>query len=308
MYMNAGTRRLTLGSLLVPSLAWVAQAAEPSGDAQAGNQRRAASQWTLSSDDTELIVRVSHHEALHQQSEESRQNWNWLPVPCEVPLPGPNSITTLTRTDYSPNWAYCGATEARADGHTLTLRFTSAMPHVELKSVWQAYPGPGPVENWVTIENKSGGNVAYGPTIAAARLRIKADHPVHLHRAEKTNVGKGKVYYDPLGRNARITTNSGTIPLIMFDVAATHGMYLGYEWELGGFQVASASDPLDITASAHPLTEKVTRGNHCAIRDSECVLWDLSRRHRRRQQQVQEVVLEPQDHAESLQARGRAMD
>ena len=47
----------------------------------------------------------------------------------------------------------------------------------------------------------------------------------------------------------------------MLDVGSRHGMYLGYEWELGGFQVTSGSDPLDITASAHPLTENVTRGN-----------------------------------------------
>ena len=47
------------------------------------------------------------------------------------------------------------------------------------------------MENWVTIENKSGENVAYGSDIMAARLQIKANKPVKLHRAEKTPVGKG---------------------------------------------------------------------------------------------------------------------
>ena len=69
------------------------------------------------------------------------------------------------------------------------------------------------MENWVTIENKSEKDVIYDPSIVATRLQIKADNAVNLHRAEKTAVGKGKVYYDPLGAEARVTTNSETIPL-----------------------------------------------------------------------------------------------
>ena len=46
----------------------------------------------------------------------------------------------------------------------------------------------------------------------------------------------------------------------MLDVGSKHGMYLGYEWELGGIQVTAGANPLDITASVHPITEKVTRG------------------------------------------------
>ena len=91
----------------------------------------------------------------------------------------------------------------------------------------------------MTIENKSGGSVTYDPSIAGSPLADQSRQTVRLHRAEKTAVGKGKVHYDPLVHNARITTDSGMIPLIMLDVGSTHGMYLGYEWELGGFQVAS---------------------------------------------------------------------
>jgi hypothetical protein len=262
--MNTRVKRLALGSLMVLSLASVAPAVEPSPGMQSGNQRQATSQWTLSTDDTEAIVSVSDNKIFMNSLKNPVQNWNWLPVPSEVPLPGKNSITT-GGTGYCPNWTCRGATEDKNGGYTVTLRFTSTTPNLELKSAWRAHPGPGPVENWVTIENKSGANVTYGPNIVATRLRVKANHAVNLHRAEKTAAGKGKVYYDPLGANAKLTTNSGIIPLIMLDAGSTHGMYLGCEWELGGFQVMSGSDPLDVTASAHPLTEKVTRGNNAVF-------------------------------------------
>ena len=259
--MNTRARRLALGSLIVLSLASGAQAAEPSTDVQPGNQHQAISQWTLSTDDTEVIISVSNNKISMSSLKNPAQNWNWVPVPSEVPLPDKNSIIT-DRTDYSPNWTYCDATEDKSDGYTVTLRFTSTTPNLELKSVWRAHTGPGPVENLVTIENKSGVNVIYGSNIEATHLQIKANNTVNLHRAEKTDAGKGKVYYDPLGANAKITTNRDIIPLIMLDVGSMHGMYLGYEWELGGFQVTSGSNPLDITASIQPITENVTQGNN----------------------------------------------
>lgn len=257
--MNTKIRRLALGLLAVLSLVSGALATEPSADVQPGNPRQTASQWTLSTDDTEVVVSVSNNKISISRLRNPAQNWNWAPVPSEIPLPGKNSIKAGT-TDYSPNWTYRGATKDKA-GHTLTLRFTSATPNLELKSVWRARPGPGPVENWVTIENKSGGNVTYDPSIVATRLQIKADSAVKLHYAEKTDAGKGKVYYDPLGPQARITTQSNVIPLMILDVGSTHGMYLGLEWELGGFQVTAGFDPRDVSASVHPITEKVIRGD-----------------------------------------------
>jgi hypothetical protein len=155
---------------------------------------------------------------------------------------------------------YCEATEDNSKGYTVTLRFISVTRGLELKSLWRAQSGPGPVENWMTIENKSGDPVTYRPDMAAGRLQIRADNSVALHRFEKTGAGKGQVFSDTMGPNAKINTGSHLIPFIMCDVGSSHGIYIGYEWELGGFEVASGSDPLDLTASVHPITENVTQG------------------------------------------------
>ena len=175
--MKTGTRRLTLGSLIVLSLAAGAQAAEPSGDSQSGSRRQTVLQWKLSTDDTEVILSVSDNRIFLASLKNPAQNWNWAPVPCEVPLPDKNSIVT------GRNRRFPALDLLRRDGRQIgwvrvTLRFTSTTPNLELKSVWRAHPGPGPVENWVTIENKSGGDVIYSPKIVAARLQIKADETV----------------------------------------------------------------------------------------------------------------------------------
>ncbi len=226
-----------------------------------GRAHAADARWTLSTDDTCLTVSVSNNKIHVDALENPAQNWNWTPAPSEVPLPGKNSIKIGT-TDCTPNWTYCEATEDKSNGYMLTLRFTSTTPKLELKSIWQAQSGPGPVENWTTIENKSGGDVTYAATIPAARLQIRADHPVDLHRFDKTAVGKGIVHHNAIHPNSTISNNSSLMPYIMLDVASTHGLYIGYEWELGGFTVASGSDPLGITASAYPITENVTQGNN----------------------------------------------
>ena len=43
----------------------------------------------------------------------------------------------------------------RSEGVKLTIVFTCASPAMELRSVWQAYEGPGPVHHSMFIANKS---------------------------------------------------------------------------------------------------------------------------------------------------------
>ena len=211
--------------------------------------------WTLSTDDTELTLAVASNTISLTSLRNPAQKWNWIPTPSQVPMPG-----VQTGKNYQKlNWEFREASEDRTNGHQVTLRFTCADPALELKSVWLAQPGPGPVENGMTIENKSGGDVTFGPGIAAAGVNLVADAAVTLHRADKTAVGQGKVYQDMIGPNAQFNTDTAIIPLIILGVGSTHGAYLGFEWELGGFKVSSQTDPLRMTASVHPITENVTR-------------------------------------------------
>lgn len=214
--------------------------------------------WTLSTDDTELTLKVSGSTSnpITIVSLRSRkQKWNWTPNASPMPMPG-----VQIGADYRQvHWEFRGATEDNKNGCQVTLRFTCADPSLEMKSIWRALSGPGPVENEVSIENKSGGDVTFGPATAAADIKLVADAPVTLLRSDKTSAGEGIVHQDVIGPNARFSTDARVIPLIMLGVGTTHGVYLGFEWEVGGFNVASETDPLQITASVHPITENVTR-------------------------------------------------
>ena len=213
--------------------------------------------WTLATDDTELTLTVEKNAIRLIGLRNPEEKWNWIPAPSPAPMPG-----VQTGKNYQPlNWEFREATEDRTHGRQLTLRFTSANPALELKSVWRALPGPGPVENEVAIENKSGGDITFGPAIAAAEVMLAADAAVTLHRAEKTAVGTGKVFEDVIGPKANFSTDARIIPLVIFAVGPRHGAYLGFEWELGGFKVSSQADPLRITASVQPITENVTRAS-----------------------------------------------
>ncbi|MGA2620039.1 MAG: GH36 C-terminal domain-containing protein, partial [Thermoguttaceae bacterium] len=130
-----------------------------------------------------------------------------------------------------------------------------------LKSFWRAEKGPGPVENWTTIENKSGAEVVFSREVPAASLKLAAEAAVTLHRAEKTPAGKGVVYQDVIGPKASFATHNAQIPLVILGIGNTHGVYFGFEWEVGGFRISSDVDPLHLTVSAHPITENVTRAN-----------------------------------------------
>ncbi len=214
--------------------------------------------WKLSTNDTELTLNVSkdtNSPITIVGLRNPKQKWNWTPSPSPVPMPG-----VQVGTDYRPvNWEFRGATEDKKNGHQVTLRFTCADPSLEMKSIWRALPGPGPVENEVSIENKSEGDVAFGPSIAAADVKLVADGQVTLLRSDKTQAGDGVVHQDVIGPNAQFSTDAGVIPLIMMGVGTKHGAYMGFEWEVGGFGVSSETDPLRITASVHPITETVVR-------------------------------------------------
>lgn len=251
------TRQVGIVALIALSLALGVQAAEPpiDGSSSASTGSAKSKTWTLSTDDTELTLAMADNAIVVTGLRNPAQKWNWLPAPSMVPMPG----IVAGKEAPALQWEFREATEDKTTGYQVTLRFTCASPALELKSIWRAEKGPGPVENWMTIENKSEGDVTFGPDIAAARIDLVAEAAVALHRADKTSVGDGKVHQDVVGPNATFSTHTGIIPLVILGVGDTHGAYLGFEWELGEIKVSTKEDPLRMVASVHPITENVTR-------------------------------------------------
>jgi hypothetical protein len=62
-------------------------------------------------------------------------------------------------TQYLLDWTFQDSNLDISDGTKVTLRFTSTSPYLELKSIWWARSGPGPIEHYMTIKNNSGSNI-----------------------------------------------------------------------------------------------------------------------------------------------------
>ncbi|MGI4791634.1 MAG: GH36 C-terminal domain-containing protein [Janthinobacterium lividum] len=182
-------------------------------------------------------------------------NWEWVRGTEVVPF-------VQIASSAAPAWKFQSATEDYRSGAKITLRFTSSAPHLALNSVWWARPGGGPIENEVTVENQSGEPVVFSAQTAAARLQLRAKSLVSVCYSDKTSAGPGKVHNDPVGPGSSITTTREQIPLTFLAENSAQGLYLGCEWELGGMNVSSGSDPLQMTAAVMPITENVTRQNH----------------------------------------------
>jgi len=223
-----------------------------------GMARAADAHWTLATDDTSLTIAVASNKLYIVGLQNPAQNWNWVPTAAEVPFPGKTSIK-VDGAVQTPNWTFAGATEDKTGGNTVTLRFTSTTPALELQSVWRALPGPGPVENEVSIVNQSATNVTFGNGLLAAEVPLTANAPLIVHRAVKTAVGVGKVEGDLIAAGAHGKTDSNYIPFLLVGAGLTHGAYLGFEWELGGFQWSAGPDPRRLTCTVLPVTEDVTR-------------------------------------------------
>lgn len=210
--------------------------------------------WTLATADSQVTLELAGDELRMVRLQNPAQQWNWMAVPASVPMPalkGPDGPRPLP-------WKFMEATEDRSSGERLTLRFVCAAPALELTSIWQALPGPGPVENSVTVQNKSNGTVTFAPT-DAAKLAMVADDTVTLQRANKTAVGVGRVDRDVLANDETYIADKKKFPLVFLDSGRLHGVYLGYEWEIGNIQVQTGADYKRPTATVQPVTEDVTR-------------------------------------------------
>jgi hypothetical protein len=209
----------------------------------------------LFTDDTVVELAVKNDCIYILSLKNPEVNMEWVNGGKVVPLL--NSVSGIV-----PDWKFLESIIDTTDGTKLELTFISTKPELELKSTWLARPGAGPVENWVTIKNISGEELICDANMPAANLQIKTDNPAILHYFEKTDIGNGKVFSELLSTNCNIDTDSKMMPFVMLDVDATHGLYIGYEWELGGFKVTTGNDPLEIFVAVNPIDEAITVGDN----------------------------------------------
>jgi hypothetical protein len=227
--------------------------------------------WHLNTDDTHMTITIINNHPVICELINPGNGWNWTPNPSDVPLLNRVSIGGLAVT---PEWIFRDVSLDSVDGSEVTLRFTSSKPKLELKSYWRARKGCGPVENWMTVENKTGGDITYNcADIISSNLTTTADSTIALWRFDRCEVGLAGygVNKNSTWPNTMIVSmvNSGfdqpsfvrsdaMLPFLMMDVVSTHGLYIGYGWDSGMFITIADSSMRTITnrfnlANANPV-------------------------------------------------------
>jgi hypothetical protein len=223
--------------------------------------------WQLATDNTSLTLAVINDRPAIYQLANPAQGWNWTPTHTEFPLLAHAAVGS--GPVQAPDWKFQDAAVDDSNGRKVTLRFTSTTPKLELKSVWWARKGPGPVEESMTIANQTGDLlVLNGSDMVTADLALVADNPATLWRFNKTPRAGGPdahgvvrtdvgVFTDKLAAGMTVKSEFGghpgdsrtddDLPFEMYDVGAKHGFYLGYLFGYGLSITNATGDGLHLT-------------------------------------------------------------
>lgn len=213
-----------------------------STEVQVGPRREA---WTLATLDTQLTVGVTtDHKLCLFELSSLATGWNWTAASSAFPL--------LERVDmagdqYRPDWVFQDATVDQGDGTTVTLRFTNQHPALELKSVWQAHAGPGPVRHTMFVRNQADAPVTISEQESLALHAVGPDSQTSVRyiNDDGSLPDSTGVYQDALNASyrkvLRVSEQQDWIPFVAVDAAGAHGLYLGWEWSVGRLTMAGDS-------------------------------------------------------------------
>ena len=209
--------------------------------------------FTLRTEDTAITVGINAEQQLCVFELIGPDGWNWMQTPSVFPL--------LDRVDMGgvttrPAWKCKKAMVADGVDAKLTLTFTCESPALELKSVWVARKGPGPVHHSMFIANKSDKAVTIfeqesldisvsGPGKDTVVTYIKDDGSV----PDATGV-----YHDAVAENYRkeISFSEGEdfIPFAAVDAGGKQGVYFGWEWSIGRMAITAHNPPSGVRVKA----------------------------------------------------------
>lgn len=193
--------------------------------------------WTLQTDDTKLVVGLdSDHGFCILELSDPASNWNWTDSPSRFQL---MDSVNMDGVSYMMNWVFKSGVLDK-DGTKLNMIFTNAEPDMELRSVWQAREGQGPIRHTMYLKNNTGSTIRI---YEQESIFLQASCPennttvwyINDDGSSPDSIG---VYTDPLEegyhRSLRISEDAKDwIPFVVLDANSKYGCYIGWEWSIG---------------------------------------------------------------------------
>jgi len=218
----------------------------------------AQQRWALKTADTSLTVTANADQLAITSLSFTGNASNWIGRSVRFPL---LDHIFINNTSQPVRWKFLGKLGSHTVGET-TLQFISSEPKLELLSIWQAQPGPGPVEHHFEIVNRSGQviEVPLQPSLALT-LTAPAEHSLENWWVEKggDRPSDAGTHREPIndgyrfnGRSTPYAENREMIPwMSIHDVTGSAGVYFGIEFSgRVGFDVSAAGQPLKVSITA----------------------------------------------------------
>ncbi|MEO8658827.1 MAG: alpha-galactosidase [Bryobacteraceae bacterium] len=207
--------------------------------------------WKLATQDTELTIALDSGRPALTALRVPGGARSWIAAPLhETLMPLVEVNGTAVKTD----WRYSGAAP-ESSKEQLVLLFTNKTPNLELKSIWRARPGHGPVEHWLTIENKSGSpvTVTHQDSLVLEGIAVGADRQADVwwvNRGGSNASREGGVFTVPVNSDLdqEISSNprdpSSPVPWMAVQIGKSEGLYVGWEFSgIGRLYAAALPGP-----------------------------------------------------------------
>lgn len=201
--------------------------------------------WTLATLDTRITLGVSTNSELRiSQLSNPAAGWNWARAGMVLPL---TDRAGTAQAQHRLHWEFASRMESQENGRQVTIRFTNALPALELTSIWHAWPEPGPVRHAMFIRNNSSQTVTiYEQETFDLEVKAPDRKAVVWHFNDDGSIPDRVGVYRELATNSysrvlHVSEEQDSIPFVYVDAGGSHGLYLGWEWSIGRISLQSPS-------------------------------------------------------------------
>lgn len=250
---NHSSAWLFLRTALIPLLALETSVLAAHGDEPPS--------WHLATDDTEVRIGVTGDRPVLQRLAAVGSPHSWITEPFPLPF------LTDVSLDGQPmplNWTFQDGSFDPAN-EQLTLAFVNAHPKLQLRSVWRARPGRGPIEHWLELANQSGQRVTVSHQDSLTLRGLSPGAPTTLwwiKRGGSNASTQGGTFDQSLAAgldlllSSNCTDGASPVPWLAVQVGNERGLYVGWEFSgLGRIHARAAgqrADQLDVDVGQHP--------------------------------------------------------
>ena len=200
--------------------------------------------WKLATADTEIEIGVQDNApavlALHAPG----VAWNWTPTANRESLP---KSVTQAGAPHTLQWSYVRHEYDPSNG-VLTLVFQNSKPALELKSIWKAPRGRGPIEHWQLLKNASGERLTIEsqPSLSLDALALPLDQYVESTQVSARRERSSDIRWHDHPARGQDLEHQGSEPAL--------------GWRQGGLPRRGFDDPDSVSQSAGGRRTRTLRG------------------------------------------------